>query len=203
LSGTLGQAAGFSFYPGKNLGALGDAGAIVTNDDDLVERVRMYANYGSQVKYYHEVKGYNSRLDEFQAAFLRVKLTHLDEWNQRRKQIAAFYLQNLIDLPDLTLPRVPDWATPIWHIFPVLHPKRDRLQEFLKEKGVGTLIHYPVPPHLSQAYHEFEHSRGDFPISESIAETELSLPIGPHMDLDDAGYVVYTLKEYFMSHNST
>ncbi len=195
-SGALAHAAGFSFYPGKNIGALGDAGAIVTDDDDLAERVRMYGNYGSKVKYYHDVKGYNSRLDEFQAAFLRIKLSYLEEWNQRRKQIAAYYLQNLSDLPDLTLPHVPDWASPVWHIFTVLHPDRDRLQEHLKEKGVGTLIHYPVPPHLAGAYQEFGFSKGDFPISEAIAATELSLPIGPHMDLDDAGYVVHTIREF-------
>ncbi|HUE99690.1 MAG TPA: DegT/DnrJ/EryC1/StrS family aminotransferase [Anaerolineales bacterium] len=196
LSGTLGHAAGFSFYPGKNIGALGDAGAVVTNDDDLAERIRMYGNYGSKVKYYHDVKGYNSRLDEFQAAFLRVKLAHLDEWNQRRRRIAAFYLQNLADLPGLTLPHVPDWAAPVWHIFTVLHPERDRLQQYLKEKEVGTLIHYPVPPHLAGAYQEAGFSEGDFPISESIASTELSLPIGPHMDLDDAGYVVNTIQDF-------
>ena len=196
LSGTLGHSAGFSFYPGKNLGALGDAGAIVTNDDALAERVRMFSNYGSKVKYYHDVKGYNSRLDEFQAAFLRVKLAHLEEWNKRRQQIAAFYLQNLADLPGLILPRVPDWASPVWHIFTVLHPERDRLQEYLKEQGVGSLIHYPVPPHLAKAYQEFGFSKGAFPISESIADTELSIPMGPHMDLDDAGYIVHTIREY-------
>jgi dTDP-4-amino-4,6-dideoxygalactose transaminase len=196
LSGSIGQAAGFSFYPGKNLGALGDAGAIVTNDDELAHRVRMLSNYGSKVKYHHEVKGYNSRLDEFQAAFLRVKLAHLEEWNRRRQQIAAFYLQNLADMPALTLPHVPGWASPVWHIFTVLYSDRDRLQEYLKEKGVGTLIHYPAPPHLSNAYQEFGLSKGAFPISESIAEMELSLPIGPHMDLDEAGYVVYMIREF-------
>ena len=199
LTGTLGHAAGFSFYPGKNLGALGDAGAIVTDDDSLAERVRMYGNYGSKVKYYHEVKGYNSRLDEFQAAFLRVKLIHLEEWNKRRQQIAAFYIQNLADLPGLSLPHVPDWAAPVWHIFTVLHPERDRLQEYLKDREIGTLIHYPVPPHLAGAYQESGFSKGTFPISESIAATELSLPIGPHMDLDDAGFVVHSLREY-LSH---
>ena len=196
LSGSLAPAAGFSFYPGKNLGALGDAGAIVTSDDELTETMRMYGNYGSKVKYYHDVKGYNSRLDEFQAAFLRVKLNHLEEWNRRRQQIAAFYLHSLADVPGLTVPHVPDWASPVWHIFTVLHPERDRLQAHLKEKGVGTLIHYPVPPHLAGAYQEFGFSKGSFPISESIAATELSLPIGPHMDLDDAGYVVHTIREY-------
>ena len=148
LTGCLGHAAGFSFYPGKNLGALGDAGAIVTNDDALADEVRMLRNYGSKIKYYHEAKGFNSRLDELQAAFLRTKLNHLDEWNNRRKEIAAYYLKHLIDVPGLTLPFVPNWASPVWHIFVIQSPKRDALQQFLNDKGVGTLIHYPVPPHL-------------------------------------------------------
>jgi dTDP-4-amino-4,6-dideoxygalactose transaminase len=196
LSGTLSHAAGFSFYPGKNLGALGDAGTIVTDDDELAERVRMYGNYGSKVKYIHEEKGFNSRLDEIQAAFLRVKLAHLEEWNRRRQQIAAFYLHNLANVPGLILPHVPEWASPVWHIFTVRHPERDRLQDYLREKGVGTLIHYPVPPHLAKAYQEFGFSKDDFPVSEEIASTQLSIPIGPHMDLDDAGYVVSMIREY-------
>lgn len=193
--GTLGLAAGFSFYPGKNLGALGDAGAVVTDDDALAERIRMFGNYGSKIKYQHDIKGYNTRLDEFQAAFLRVKLRYLEEWNQRRRQIASFYLQNLTDVPGLVLPRVLDWVTPVWHIFAIRHPERDRIQAYLRERGVGTLIHYPVPPHLAGAYQESGLSKGNFPISETIAETELSLPIGPHMDLDDAGYVVHIIRD--------
>ena len=196
ISGNLGHAAGFSFYPGKNLGALGDAGAIVTNDDTLAEQVRMLRNYGSKVKYYHEIKGVNSRLDEMQAAFLRAKLIHLDEWNKRRKIIADYYLENLVDLPDLILPFVPDWAAPVWHIFVIQTPHRESLQQFLKRKGVGTLIHYPMPPHLSKAYADLGLEKGAFPISEAIASSELSLPIGPHLSLDDAEYVVNTIREY-------
>lgn len=196
MSGGLGHAAGFSFYPGKNLGALGDAGAVTTNDDALADQVRTLRNYGSKVKYYNEVKGYNSRLDEMQAALLRVKLNHLEEWNQRRAHAAEVYLSALADLPDLILPHVPDWAEPIWHIFTVRHPRRDELQDYLKNHGVGTLIHYPVPPHLSGAYADLEIQRGAFPIAEEIASTQLSLPMGPHLSPDDMEYVVSTIREY-------
>jgi dTDP-4-amino-4,6-dideoxygalactose transaminase len=195
-TGSLGDAAGFSFYPGKNLGAFGDAGAVVTNDNTLAEEVRMLRNYGSKVKYYHEAKGFNSRLDEMQAAFLRAKLNHLDEWNRRREKIAAYYLHNLADLPGLVLPYTPDWAAPAWHIFAIQTPKREDLQQFLKSKGVGTLIHYPVPPHLSKAYAELDKPQTVFPITESIASSELSLPMGPHLSLDQVKYVVNMIRKY-------
>lgn len=197
LSGSLAQAAGFSFYPGKNLGALGDAGAIVTNDDTLADQVRMLRNYGSKVKYYHDVKGFNSRLDEMQAAFLRAKLTHLNAWNERRQKIAAYYLDHLADLPGLILPYAPAWIAPVWHIFAIQTPHRDALQQFLKSKSVGTLIHYPVPPHLSKAYAELGLTKGAFTITETIASSELSLPMGPHLSLDEAKYVVNMIREYF------
>ncbi len=196
MSGSLAHAAGFSFYPGKNLGALGDAGAIVTNDDTLAERVRLLRNYGSKVKYYHDVKGFNSRLDEMQAAFLRARLIHLEEWNRRREKIADYYLGHLAGIPGLILPFVPDWAAPVWHIFVIQTPCRDGLQQFLKNKGVGTLIHYPVPPHLSKAYAELGLQKGVFPITEAIASSELSLPMGPHLSVDEAEYVVNTIREY-------
>lgn len=195
-SGNLGHAAGFSFYPGKNLGAQGDAGAVTTNDLTLAEKVRKLRNYGSKMKYYNELKGYNSRLDEMQAAFLRVKLRHLDEWNQRRHSIASLYLDSLANLPDLILPHVPENAEPIWHIFPIRHPRRDDLQKYLKSRGVDTLIHYPIPPHLSGAYVDMGMNQGTFPIAETIASTELSLPIGPHLSLDQAKYIVSTIHEY-------
>ena len=196
LSGNLSDAAGFSFYPGKNLGAFGDAGAVVTNDAQLAENIRMLRNYGSKVKYYNEAKGYNSRLDEMQAAFLRVKLKRLDEWNARRQRIAAQYLELLTDIQDITLPYAPDWASPIWHIFSVLHPKRDDLQKYLKNNGVDTLIHYPVPPHLSGAYADLGIPKGTFPIAESIASAQLSLPMGPHLSLDDVEHIVTLIKQY-------
>ena len=196
LSGGLGHAAGFSFYPGKNLGALGDAGAVTTNDDTLADRIRTLRNYGSKIKYYNDIKGYNSRLDELQAALLRVKLKYLEEWNQRRVNIAEVYLESLANIPDLTLPYVPDWASPIWHIFPIRHTQRDDLQKHLKHAGVDTLIHYPVPPHLSGAYTEMKMQQGAFPIAETIANTELSLPMGPHLSIEDARYIVDVLHEF-------
>jgi dTDP-4-amino-4,6-dideoxygalactose transaminase len=196
-SGNLGHAAGFSFYPAKNLGAQGDAGAITTNDPGLAEHVRALRNYGSKVKYYNERKGYNSRLDEMQAAFLRVKLKYLDPWNKRRCSIASIYLNSLADLPDLVLPHVPEYVESIWHIFPIRHPHRDDLQNHLKTRGVDTLIHYPVPPHLSKAYSDLGIPKGAFPIAETIASTELSLPMGPHLSLDEARYVVDTIRGYF------
>ena len=198
-SGGLGDAAGFSFYPGKNLGALGDAGAVLTNDDELAEKIRMLGNYGSQKKYHHDLKGFNSRLDEFQAAFLRMKLDHLDEWNTRRKKVATYYQEHLSDAPDLGLPYVPEWATPVWHIFAIQTSRRDALQKYLSTKGVHTLIHYPIPPHLSQAYKEMEIPTGSFPVSEALALSELSLPMGPHMSLQEVEYVVSKIREFYES----
>jgi len=190
-TGSIGDAAGNSFYPGKNLGAFGDAGAVTTNDAELADRVRTLRNYGSKKKYYNEIKGYNSRLDELQAAFLRVKLGKLDEWNGRRNGVAARYLAELRNSADLTLPFVPTWAEPVWHLFVVRHPQRDALQQRLAEAGVGTLIHYPVPPHLSGAYAEGKkRARGVFPIAENVADTVLSLPMGPHLTDEQAGLVI-------------
>jgi dTDP-4-amino-4,6-dideoxygalactose transaminase len=180
-TGSLGDAAGNSFYPGKNLGAYGDAGAVTTNDKELADQIRVLRNYGSQKKYYNDVKGYNSRLDELQAAFLRVKLKKLDEWNDRRRKVAARYLTELVDAPNLTLPFVPEWAEPVWHLFVVRHPKRDALQQKLAAADISTLIHYPVPAHLSGAYADGSWKRHDFPVAEELAGTVLSLPIGPHL----------------------
>ena len=194
--GNLAEVAGFSFYPGKNLGALGDAGAIVSSDDALVQKIQSLRNYGSSKKYHHDAIGYNSRLDELQAAFLRAKMSTLDEWNERRKKIAAYYLENLTGISGLTLPFVPDWAEPVWHIFAVRTKQRNELQQFLKEQGVDTIIHYPIPPHLSEAYADLGYHKGSFPISEEIALTELSLPMGPHLTMDQAEYVVQMIKRY-------
>lgn len=195
-SGNLGHAAGFSFYPGKNLGALGDAGAVVTDDDKLAEKVRALRNYGSRVKYYNDIKGYNSRLDEMQAAFLRVKLNYLDEWNARRVKVASAYLDSLTGLEDLILPSILEATEPIWHIFPIRHSNRDDLQEHLKNHGVDTLIHYPVPPHLSGAYEDLGIPKGAFPLAEKIASSELSLPMGPHLSLDDVEFITGVIREY-------
>jgi dTDP-4-amino-4,6-dideoxygalactose transaminase len=182
-TGALGDAAATSFYPAKNLGSFGDAGAVTTNDPDLAHRVRCLRNYGSSKKYCHDTQGFNSRMDEFQAAFLRVKLGRLDEWNDRRRLIAARYLRELNDVPELKLPFVPDWAEPVWHLFAVRHENRDEFQRSLSNTGIETLIHYPIPPHMSGAYAGAGWKPGDFPVAEQIAKTELSLPLGPHLAL--------------------
>lgn len=191
--GGIGHAAGWSFYPGKNLGALGDGGAVTTDDADLAERVRMLRNYGSKVKYVNKVQGFNSRLDEIQAAVLRVKLEYLDAWNDRRKRLAAMYLGELRDTP-LTLPCVQKWAEPVWHLFVVRTRQRKQLQEELKERGIATLIHYPIPPHLQAAYHGLGFHEGSFPIAEAIHREVLSLPMGPHLSCEQAEKVVRAAK---------
>lgn len=187
--GTLGDAAGFSFYPGKNLGAIGDGGAVTTNDAELAKKIRVLGNYGSQVKYHNEVKGYNSRLDELQAALMRAKLKTLDEWNGRRKTIAAQYLREMAGC-NLVLPFVPEWADPVWHLFVVRTQTRAALQANLLQQGVSTMIHYPIPPHLQPAYAELNYKQGDFPIAEVIHREVLSLPIGPHLDAHNAAALI-------------
>jgi dTDP-4-amino-4,6-dideoxygalactose transaminase len=192
--GGHGDVVAWSFYPGKNLGALGDAGAVTTNDSELADRIRVLRNYGSRVKYVNEVQGCNSRLDPVQAAALRVKLRHLDEWNARRAAIAARYTAELAET-GLTLPAVPAWADPVWHLYVVRSEKRDALQAFLNNAGVGTLIHYPIPPHLSGAYSNLGFAAGSLPVAEEIASTVLSLPIGPHLSAEALDTVIGTFKE--------
>jgi dTDP-4-amino-4,6-dideoxygalactose transaminase len=193
-TGSLAHAAGNSFYPGKNLGAFGDAGAITTDDADLADRVRTLRNYGSKQKYYNEVKGFNSRLDELQAAFLRVKLRKLEEWNARRRAVATRYLQELSGIPGLVLPSVADWAKPVWHLFVVRHSNRNGVQKKLTDVGIGTLIHYPVPPHLSGAY-EHDFATKGFPIAEKLASSVLSLPMGPHISQAQVEAVISATRE--------
>ena len=176
--GAHGDAVAWSFYPGKNLGALGDGGAVTTNDEALAERLRELRNYGSKVKYHNEVIGYNSRLDELQAAFLRAKLPHLDAANRRRTEIAQRYLNGLAGL-DLVLPVVADFTEPAWHLFVVRHRRRDALAQRLRELGVATMIHYPVAPHRQPAYAALGMAQGCLPISEAMHAQVLSLPIGP------------------------
>ena len=194
VTGQLGDAAAFSFYPGKNLGALGDGGAVTTSDDQLADRIRTYRNYGSKVKYYNDVPGYNSRLDELQAALLAVKLPALDADNQQRRAIAAYYQQHLAGIAGLTLPAIPSWAEPVWHLYVVRHARRDQLAQKLAERKIGTIVHYPVPPHLQPAYAEMGYKQGDFPIAEAIHREVLSLPVSPTMTLDDAAEVVAGVK---------
>lgn len=190
--GKHGDAVAWSFYPGKNLGAMGDGGAVTTNDAQLADRLRLLRNYGSRVKYVNEVQGYNSRLDPLQAAILRVKLAHLDEWNERRRSLAARY-QSTLDGIGLTLPQAPDWTEPVWHLFVIQAQKRDELQQALADAGVGTLIHYPIPPHLQKAYSDQGFRKGNFPIAEAMANNVLSLPIGPHLSLEDQDRVIHAL----------
>lgn len=193
---SAGSAAGFSFYPGKNLGAFGDAGCVVTDDDNLAETLKKLRNYGSKQKYYNEVKGRNSRLDPLQAAFLRAKLPLLESWNLRRAQIAEYYRETLAGLDGLVLPVIAAGCPHAWHIFAIRHPQRDALQAWLVERGIGTLIHYPIPPHLSEAYSDLGYRKGDFPIAEEIHQSELSLPMGPHLSMEDAAYVASAIWEF-------
>ncbi|OWP61760.1 aminotransferase, partial [Hymenobacter amundsenii] len=179
LTGSFGQVNGTSFYPGKNLGALGDAGAVTTNDAVLDQKIRVLRNYGSQQKYYNEVVGYNSRLDELQAAVLEVKLRHLPEWTRQRQQVAAWYDQHLAGIADLRRPVVATGATHVYHLYVVHTPQRDALQQHLMAQGIGTMIHYPVPPHRQQAYAAMQLPAGALPIAEELAATCLSLPLYP------------------------
>ncbi|MBA3023295.1 MAG: DegT/DnrJ/EryC1/StrS family aminotransferase [Gammaproteobacteria bacterium] len=181
-AGSVGDAAGFSFYPGKNLGALGDGGAVTTSDAELADKIRLLRNYGSKVKYRHEIAGYNSRLDEMQAAFLRVKLRHLEGWNEQRWTQADYYTRHLASCNRVQSPFVPDWAQPVWHLYVVRTPERDALQAWLADGGIQTQIHYPIPPHLQGAYAGMQICKGsELPISESLHKEVLSLPIGAHI----------------------
>ena len=196
-TGTFGHCNGTSFYPGKNLGALGDAGAVSTNDADLAHKVKVLSNYGSQKKYYNEVIGHNNRLDEMQAAFLRVKLPHLDQWTAQRQAVALAYLEGLKGVGDLILPFTHPETTHVYHLFVVRTNSRDELAQYLSESGIGTLIHYPVPPHLQECYKDLGYKRGDFPIAEEIAQTALSLPIWPGMSLEQTLHVIDAIQEFF------
>lgn len=192
--GAHGDIVAWSFYPGKNLGALGDAGAITTNDASLADKVRVLRNYGSRQRYVNEVRGYNCRLDPLQAAVLQVKLAHLSEWNERRVQVAARYAAAFSET-DLMLPVVPDWADPVWHLYCVRHPLRDHLRQLLFDKGVETLVHYPIAPHLQTAYASLGYGRGAFPLAESMADSLISLPIGPAMSDGQVEYVIASVLE--------
>ncbi|MCB9737785.1 MAG: DegT/DnrJ/EryC1/StrS family aminotransferase [Deltaproteobacteria bacterium] len=192
-AGALGDAAGWSFYPGKNLGAYGDGGAVTTNDAELARRLRALRNYGSERKYVHDLRGVNSRLDELQAALLRVRLAHLPAWNARRSRIAERYLGALAGAPGLTLPTVAAGSSPSWHLFVVRHAERDALHTALAERGVQTLMHYPTPPHHNGAYAE-EFAGVSLPLSEAFAAECLSLPIGPQLGDDAVAEVVAAVR---------
>lgn len=197
LTGSFGHVNGTSFYPGKNLGALGDAGAVTTNSQELAEKIRVMRNYGSAKKYYNDRIGYNMRLDELQAAFLAVKLKYLNEWTAERQKIAGWYNQRLKDIDALILPEVAAGATHVYHLYVIRTEQRNELQQYLNDQGIGTLIHYPVPPHLQKAYSHLGFQKGDYPIAEKMADTCLSLPLWPGMTVDDVSFVVNEIEKFF------
>ncbi|NOT14669.1 MAG: DegT/DnrJ/EryC1/StrS family aminotransferase [Methylotenera sp.] len=192
-AGALGHAAATSFYPGKNLGALGDGGAVLTNDDAIADKVKQLRNYGSKVKYQHDLAGYNSRLDEMQAAFLRVKLPLLDSWNAHRREIAKLYSELLVEA-DVVLPVVPENIQPVWHLYVIRTKQRDALKAHLEANGVSTVIHYPIPPHKQACYQDY--STCDLPIAEAFADEVLSLPVSPTMTMDEVKYVAKVIVEF-------
>lgn len=192
-AGNLGDASGFSFYPGKNLGCLGDGGAVTTNDDELASKIRAIRNYGSHVKYQNIFIGMNSRLDEVQAAILSVKLKHIDQDNEKRREIARYYLEHIKN-PLITLPKIKDEKSHVWHIFAIRAKERNRLQDYLTKCGIQTLIHYPIPPHKQVCYSEMNHL--SFPITEEIHRTILSLPMSPTLSLEEAKTIVDVLNAF-------
>lgn len=192
ICGTMGDIGCFSFYPGKNLGAYGDGGAIVTRDPDLAEKISLLRNYGQKVKYHHASRGYNSRLDTVQAAVLRVKLPHLARWNEQRRAAAARY-QSLLGSSNLTLPNTAAWANPVWHLYVVQTDDRNGLQARLTADNISHGIHYPVPIHLQEAYRELGHKQGDFPTAEHLAGRILSLPIFPELTEDEQKRVAHSI----------
>jgi len=196
-TGSFGHINATSFYPGKNLGAFGDAGAITTNDEKLYRFTNVYRNYGSEKKYYNEIKGINSRLDEMQALFLSLKLKKLNSWNVEREAIATNYQTLLKSVDEIILPKLANNATSVYHLYVIRTDSRDELQSFLNQNGIGTLIHYPIPAHLQTAYSELNYNNGDFPIAEKIASTCLSLPIYPGLTNEQLVYITDVIKKFF------
>lgn len=194
MTGTFGIGC-FSFYPTKNLGAFGDGGAVVTDDENFAEKIKMLRNYGSKIKYHNEIAGVNSRLDEIQAALLRVKLSHLEELNDERKKIAARYL-NEIKNPSIILPKICEGSTHVWHQFVVRVKNRDDFQKYLERNGIKTVIHYPIPPHLAECYKNLNHRRGDFPVAEKFADEVLSLPMFNAMTAKEIDFVIDVINKF-------
>lgn len=193
-SGSLGDAAGTSFYPGKNLGAYGDGGAVLTNDASIAEKVMQLRNYGSKVKYQHDMAGFNSRLDEMQAAFLRVKLSVLDQWNKRRQEVAALYTELLDGIDEITLPSIREGSQSVWHLYVIRSKQRDALKEYLASLGIDTVIHYPIPPHQQECYREqYPDSQ---PVAEQLASEVLSLPMSPVLSDDEVSYVASAIRHF-------
>jgi dTDP-4-amino-4,6-dideoxygalactose transaminase len=196
--GAIGRAGGFSFYPAKNLGAFGDAGAVTTNDAALAARLRRLRNYGSSLKYQHDEVGINSRLDEIQAAVLRAKLGRVDEWNRRRREVARRYLEGLSGVAALQLPYEPPATESVWHVFAVLAPDRDGLHHHLEAAGIGSMVHYPAPAHRHRAYDGQGWDIGPMPAAERLAAEELSLPMGPHLGPEDQDRVIAEIRRFYM-----
>jgi len=197
LTGSWGDINATSFYPGKNLGALGDAGAITTNNDDLAHQAMALRNYGSTKKYHNEIIGFNTRLDECQAAILNVKLGYLSNWTSQRQQIATWYNQQLSNIKNIILPQLAGTSTHVYHLYVIRSNQRDALQQYLNTQGIGTLIHYPVPPHLQEAYQDLGFKKGDFPIAEEIANTCLSLPLWPGMTEAQVNYICKAIELFY------
>lgn len=197
MAGSFGDINGTSFYPGKNLGALGDAGAITTDNERLFNRVLSLRNYGSARKYYNDDIGFNMRMDELQAAFLKVKLGYLQQWTIERQKIAAWYTESLKGVGDLILPMTSPKCTHVYHLYVIRTNERDKLREFMEKAGIDSIIHYPVPPHLQAAYKSMGYKKGDFPISEVIADTCISLPIWPGLSYEMVAYVSSQIKSFF------
>ena len=193
--GSFGDAAGFSFYPGKNLGALGDAGATITNNKELADKIRAFGNYGSDYKYHHIYQGNNSRLDEMQAAFLRAKLPYMERINKERRRIANRYLAEIHN-SEVILPYVPEEMVPVWHIFGIRCKRRNELEKYLNERGIGTNKHYPIPMHLQECYKNLGFKKGDFPIAEEISDTELSIPMYYGMTEEEIQFVIDAINEF-------
>ena len=195
IIGSFGDAAGFSFYPGKNLGALGDAGAVITNNEDMAKKIRALGNYGSDYKYHHILQGNNSRLDELQASFLSAKLPYLNKINKERRRIAQKYLEGIKN-PEIILPYVPEYTVPVWHVFGIRCKRRNELEKYLNAAGIGTNKHYPIPIHLQECYKDYGFQKGDFPIAEEISATELSIPMYYGMTDEEIQYVIAKVNEF-------
>lgn len=202
-TGALSKAAAFSFYPGKNLGALGEGGAVTTDDSAVAEKVRMLREHGSVIKYYHPIEGYNGRLDALQAGFLRAKLPFLREGNEERRHHAQYYNQILASIPGLVTPVEPGWSRSNYHLYIIQTDRRDELQQYLKEQGIGTGLHYPLPLHLQEAYRRLNYKKNDFPVAEAAAERILSLPMFPSLKKEQQERVATSIKTFFAAHDGT
>ena len=198
-AGSMGLAAAFSFYPGKNLGACGEGGAVVTNDEAIAQEVRMLRDHGQKTKYYHEKEGYNGRLDAIQAGFLRVKLKYLDEWNEKRRKCAYRYNKMLADVDNVITPHEPPWVRPVYHLYVIRTQKREELQRHLLRNDIATGLHYPVPLHLQKAYKSLGYNMGDLPLSEKMSQEILSLPMYPELEIHQQKKIVSSIKEFFSS----